>query len=321
MTVAVSKLGEDLEPGVRRFVEQVTADYRRHGQGVSHTPAQARAVAERVRQPWRQGGPVMQHTEDLQIPTRHGKVRVRIHQPQDRRPGPALVYLHGGGWTIFSIDTHDRLMREYAARAGMTVVGVDYSLSPEAKFPVALEECADVVAWVMAEGGLFDIDPARVAVGGDSAGGNLAVAVAMMLRDKGAEPTLRGLLLNYASFGGDYSAEYHARYGGPGYMLSSEEVGRFITNYLRTPEDRHHPLIRVIDAELEGLPPTFMAIPECDLLACQSFEMEPRLRRAGVDVTAVVYKGASHSFLEAVSISEVANRAFDDEAAWLRRTV
>jgi len=308
----------DLEPAIRQFIEKTTADYARHiGDNSNPTPAEARRVAELVREPWRQGGPTMRDTRESLIPTRRGVVRIRTYYPH-RELGPALVYLHGGGWAIFSLDTHDRLMREYAERAGVTVIGIDYALSPEARFPVAHEQCVDVLRWVSAHGDELGIDPAKIAVGGDSAGGNLAIGSCLALRDSGSGDLVKALILNYASFGGDFSDEYHERFGGPGYMLGSQEVGQFLEHYLSKPEDRNDPLLRIVDADLSNLPPIFLAIPECDLLTCQSLEMLPRLKAAGVNVHAAFYEGASHSFLEAMSISAVANRALDEEAAWLR---
>src|SRR5277367_2477355 len=245
-----SKFGMDLEPEVRQFIEKTSADYARHRGGDSNpTPAETRRVAELVREPWRQGGPAMFSTKETLVPTRHGMTRIRAYYPH-REPAPALVYMHGGGWTIFSLDTHDRLMREYAARAGVVVIGVEYALSPEARFPVAHEQCVDVTRWVYDHGGEFGIDPARIAVGGDSAGGNLAIGSCLALRDSGSGDLVKALVLNYPSFGGDYTDEYHERFGGPGYMLGSHEVGRFLEQYLSRPEDRNDPRLRILDAEL-----------------------------------------------------------------------
>lgn len=313
-----SKFGKDLEPEIRQFIEKTSADYARHGASASApTPTEIRRVAELVREPWRQGGPAMFSTKESLVPTRHGMTRIRAYHPHPE-PGPALVYMHGGGWMIFSLDTHDRLMREYAARAGVVVIGVDYALSPEARFPVAHEQCVDVVRWVYDHGAELGIDPAKIAVAGDSAGGNLAMGSALALRDGGAGDIVKALILNYGSFGGDFTDEYHERFGGPEYMLGSQEVGTFLEQYLSKPEDRYDHRLRILDAELSGLPPTFLAIPECDLLTCQSLEILPRFKAAGVDVHEAFYEGASHSFLEAMSISPIANRALDEEAAWLR---
>lgn len=307
--------GEDLDPDVRRFIQGIGEAMIRQGGAAAATPAELRARAEVARVPWRQGGPRMAETRDLEAPTRHGGVRVRIHRPE-RGEMPALVYLHGGGWTVFSIDTHDRLMREYADRAGCCVVGVDYALSPEHRFPVALEQVVDVVDWLSQPGRVPGVDASRLAVGGDSAGANLAVAASLLRRDAG-RPTLRGMLLNYGAFVSHCSPESCRRYGGPEYMLGCEEMAGYWQSYIRSDRELANPLVCPMLAELSGLPPAFLAIAECDILAEQGGQMAGRLQSAGVPVQSVVYRGASHSFLEAMSIAAVSNRALADASIWL----
>src|ERR1700741_3008921 len=154
---AASANGSDLDPDVRRFIRTVTAAGASHP-GIERAPyPELRRVTAEARAPWRQGGPAMQETRELSVPTRHGAVRARLHRPADGIL-PGLVYLHGGGWTVFSIDTHDRMMREYASRAGCCVIGVDYALSPEQKFPVALEQVVDVVSWLVEQGSALGVD-------------------------------------------------------------------------------------------------------------------------------------------------------------------
>src|SRR5688572_3426988 len=198
--------GADLDPDVRRFIRGMAESIGRFPQFVSAPFPQMRHWAELARAPWAQGGPAMLETQDLEAPTRHGPVRLRIHRP---KPGelPGLLYLHGGGWTLFSIDTHDRVMREYAARAGCCVIGVDCALSPEHKFPVALEQVVDVVRWLAEQGRSLGIDARRLAIGGDSAGANLSVAAALVLHELRSTTPLRGLLLNYGAFTTRCSAE------------------------------------------------------------------------------------------------------------------
>ncbi|GIL39092.1 acetylesterase [Rhodospirillales bacterium TMPK1] len=260
----------------------------------------------------------MAHVHEHLVPCPHGDFRVRLYDPSPAKPKPALLYLHGGGWTFFSLDTHDRVMREYAARAGIVVAGIDYALSPEAKFPVALEQAATAVRWLHRDGAAFGVDGARLTLGGDSAGGNLSVAACLKLRDEGDAGLVRGMLLNYPAFEGDCSDESQDRYGGPGYMLTRDEMRMFWTRYLRSPDDAQNPLAAPLRAQLGGLPPAFFAVPECDVLTEQSLAMIPKLRDAGVAVTDRLYPGATHSFLEAVSISPTADRALADGAAWLR---
>ena len=281
--------------------------------------ARVRQVCEAARAPWTAGGPVMQQSSERIVPNGAYPVRIRHYDPAPCTTKPCLVYLHGGGWTLFSLDTHDRLMREYAGRAGVAVIGVDYALSPEAKFPVALEQVVAVVRWLAEAAPMLSIDPARIAVGGDSSGANLALAACLKLRDDGEGNRVRAMLLNYGAFDvtGDTAAE--RRYGGDGYMLSSEEMQGFWDNYLRDAADAENPLACPLKASLAGLPAAYLTIAGCDLLTEQNLAMAERLAQAGVPVRAPVYAAAPHSFLEAVSIADVSDQALEAAAAWLRQ--
>jgi acetyl esterase len=303
---------DELDPDIRRFVTAVQQGYAQHP-GFDALPlAQRRSVAESVRAPWRSGGPRMERSVDTTI----AGVRARIHIPVKTPALPAMLYLHGGGWTMFSIDTHDRLMREYALRTGAIVVGIDYSLSPEAKFPVALEEVVAAVEWLSGQGAAYGIDAARLAVGGDSAGANLAVAAALKLREKGT-PSLRAMLLNYGAFSPQPTPSFE-RYGGPRYMLTADEMQYFWSNYTSDPGELDNPLVAPYRADLRGLPPAFFCIAACDILADSNRAMAARCNAAQVPCAQHVYPGATHSFLEAVSIAPLADRALADATRWLR---
>ncbi|HJP68025.1 MAG TPA: alpha/beta hydrolase fold domain-containing protein, partial [Sphingomicrobium sp.] len=166
------------------------------------------------------------------------------------------------------------------------------------------------------------VDANRLAIGGDSAGGNLSVATALRLRDRGTPDRIKGLLLNYGAFGTECSDEAEARFGGPDAVLQRAEMDHYYRSYLG-PEGiaRPDPYAAPLLADLKGLPPAFLAIPECDLLAEQSYEMTNRFKQAGVDVTSMVYPGATHSFLEAMSVAKVARQAIEDGAGWVQRII
>jgi acetyl esterase len=309
----------ELDPEIAGFVERVSMAWAEHPPFETLPIEEARRIAELVREHWRKGGPRMERTTDHVIQTSTGPLRTRLYDPGVPSPAPALVYLHGGGFILFSLETHDRLMREYAAAGQFAVLGVDYPLSPEARYPKALDQIVELMDWLQQHGAAeMGVDPTRIAIGGDSAGGNLSVATALRLRDRGLAGRLKGLLLNYGAFGIDCSDEAEARFGGPGAVLRRAEMEHYFSSYLgpaglARPDPYAAPLL----AELHGLPPAFLTIPECDLLAEQSHQMAERMRQAGVEVTSMVYPGATHSFLEAMSVAELSRRAIRDGAAWV----
>lgn len=306
---------DDVDPQLRVFMQRMAEGYAAHPPLDGLPLDEVRRITASVREQWGRGGPQMAAREDVDA----DGVPVRILRPTADPALPVLVYLHGGGWTLFSIDTHDRLMREYAARAGVAVAAVDYSLSPEARYPRALDETVSAIVRLRAHGAAHGLATARMAVGGDSAGANLAVASQLRLRDAG-EATVSAMLLNYGVFSDRESASW-SRYDGRRYMLECDEMQAFWHNYLADPAQRADPLVMPLLADLRGLPPAFMAIAACDILADGNRAMAAKLREAGVDVDAREYAGATHSFLEAMSVSDLANRAIDESSQWLRRAL
>lgn len=305
---------DGVDPDIREFHRITSREYSRFSEGGDGSIASRRAVAEKVRERWREGGPAMAVTREAFTPS---GVRMRIHTPAGAAPGRALIYLHGGGWVMFSLDTHDRLMREYAARSGMTVVGVDYSLAPEARYPRALEDVEEVLIWAAAGHLGPGFENPAIVLGGDSAGANLAVASAMRARDQGRR-NADGLLLNYGAYDRE-ERESHRMYDGAGYMLTRDEMAGFWDAYLGLSGEAPGGYALPLQGAAAGLPPVFMCIAECDILFDENREMAAKLRKAGVAVTEKIYAGATHSFLEAMSISSLANEALDDACAWLKR--
>jgi acetyl esterase len=316
MTSTIEAMAEqdDVDPEIRAFIAALNHGYGQFSDFDALPLPERRAAAETVRERWRAGGPAMAETIDTVI----AGCRARLHRPRmaaGSTPPPALLYIHGGGWTMFSIDTHDRLMREYAARARMVVIGVDYSLSPEAKYPIALNEVVDAFRALRRDAATLGIDPAAIAIGGDSAGANLSVAACLALRATN-EPLPAAMLLSYGAFDPADTPSY-ARFDGPAYMLTIAEMDRFWGNYVADHAALADPLVAPLNADLTRLPATFLAIAECDILADANLAMAARLKAAGVAVEAQFYRGATHSFLEAVSISTLADHALDDAARWL----
>ncbi len=309
--------GDDVDPAIRDWLSRMFAASAVLGSRPGLAAPARRAIAEVQREPWRSGGPVMASSETLQVGD--SGTRIRIHRPRDAADLPVLVYLHGGGWTLFSIETHDRIMREYAARAGVAVLGIDYPLAPEHPYPSAPRAIAQVLEWMDANGSAHGLEPLRWAIGGDSAGANLALAAAQMRRAAGRSPP-RALLLNYGAFDGEWRDSY-ARYGdGDRYMLTGPEMDDFWRTYVGSDAfgaATQDPLVRPILADLHGLPPTWLCVAQCDILLDENVAMAGRLSEAGVDTQIRVYPGATHSFLEAVAIAPLAVRALDEASHWL----
>lgn len=286
---------------------------------------EARAQTEAANVPLSEGGPTMAESGDRWLPIRGRRLMCRVHLPRPVSDGapplPVLVYIHGGGWVWNSVDTHDRLMREYAAASGCAVVGPDYALSPEAAFPQALEECAAVVRWVASRGAEWGLDPSRLVVGGDSAGGNLALATALLLRETDPELALRGLLLNYGVFDSRLDTPSYREFA-EGYFLTREKMRFYWECYAPRPADRLHPLAAPLRApDLSGLPPVLLHIAELDVLASENLAMAERLRAAGVPLETEVFPGTAHGFLRAQGQVSAARRAVALAGGWLQRIV
>jgi acetyl esterase len=310
---------DGIDPEVAEFVAAILEGGAQYADLTVGSVVEQRRVAELLRAKWRAGGPQMHRVRDM-IAAENGRaIRLRLFEPDPSTIArPALIYIHGGGFTLFSLDTHDRLMREYAARAGMLVVGVDYSLSPEARFPVALQEVVSAVDWVHANAEQLRIDSRRVVIGGDSAGANLSLASCLVLRDRNATDRIAGVISNYGFFDAEFDTTSARLHGGTGKLLTVEELSGYLDNYLGD-LPRTDPLALPSLAELSNLPPSLHIIPTCDPLADGNRAMVRRLLDAGNDVTFREYPGATHSFLEAISISALAVRALADTSEWLRQ--
>lgn len=318
----MSRSLDALDPQIRHFIEDVChAGARLRGDRQPDWP-ERRLIASHARAPWREGGPRMHATTDVQLPSAHGTFGLRVLRPQGvpDQPAPALVYLHGGGWCLFGLDTHDRLLREYACAARMPVVAIDYGLAPERPYPAALDQVVVALDWLCEYGAALGLDAERLALGGDSAGANLAVASALRLREAGDLQRIRALLLNYGAWAPVLSETARQALGTTEDMLSGAEMDEFWQAYLGPDAERvADPLSAPLLAELHGLPPALLLWGDRDLLGEQNAAMAQRFSEAGVQVKTRIYPGAPHSFIEAVAVSEQARAAIDLGAQWLRQ--
>ena len=276
-----------------------------------------RAVNDALAMPLAEGGPRMAASEERWVFAHGRRVLCRVHRPRIDTALPALVYIHGGGWVWSSIDTHDRLAREYAAVSGAAVVSVDYSLSPEARFPTALMECAGVVRALADIGDAWGLDATRLALGGDSAGGNLALATALLLRDADGPP-LRGILAAYPVCDSDTDSASYREFA-EGYVLTRAKMQFYWDCYAAHAADRLHPLAAPLRADLAGLPPVLIQLAELDVLRSEGEALARRLAAAAVPVESATYRGMLHGFMRATGSVATAREAVAAAGGWLRR--
>jgi len=244
------------------------------------------------------GGPPepLQNVENMTIPSPSGQIPVRIYAPQGSGPFPVLVYFHGGGWVICNLDTHDSVCRSLAKGASCAVVSIDYRLAPEHKFPAAVEDAYAATQWMADNASPYNIDQGRIAVGGDSAGGNLAAVVCQMAREKNGPFIGYQLLVypatNLSSFDTDSYREH-----GEGYILTKESMEYYCAHYLEVEDDSLNPYASPLLAEhMSGLPPALVITAEFDVLTDEGEAYANRLKQAGVPVNYVCFKGLIHGF-------------------------
>jgi acetyl esterase len=254
---------------------------------------------------------------DRHLPGPAGELPVRIYRPGPGGPSGALVYFFGGGWTLGSVETSDGICRSLANAAGCVVVTVGYRLAPEARFPAAVEDCYAALRWVAGHAAELGVDPARVAVGGDSAGGNLAAAVTLLARDRGGPP-LAGQLLVYPNT--DYLADTPSRRENVDpWLFNRTSVDWYWGHYLARPEDGANPLASPLRAEdLRGLPPALVITAEFDPLRDEGEQYAHRLADSGVPVRLTRYAGMVHGFFAMAGSLDAGRTAIDQAARQLR---
>ena len=267
---------------------------------------------------WNADRPTLWAVYNHEIPGPRASLRVRLYDPGVTRPAPCLVYIHGGGWVICSLDTHDGVCRRLALAGDFLVASVDYRLAPEHKFPAGLEDCIAAVRGLAEHGGEWGIDSRRLAIGGDSAGANLALAALLSLRDAGGSPVQAGALI-YGAYSADTDTSSHKAYGDGSYILSQDDMRWFWDHYVRGEADKRNPLAAPLLADLAGLPPLLVTAAEFDPLLDDSTRLVARLKEAGVEHDYVLWPGVTHACLHMTRMLDAADGHINDVAGWLSK--
>jgi acetyl esterase len=257
--------------------------------------------------------------ENFQLPARDGQLlAARLYAPSHdpkQQPLPVLLYFHGGGFTIGSIDTHDALCRTLCHRAGCAVVSLDYRLAPEHRFPVAVNDCWDALLWLSNQGETLGFDSTRLAVAGDSAGGTLAAVCAILARDAGL--ALAFQLLFYPGTAARQDTPSHRTFA-KGFVLEEAHINYLFDQYI-DPSDRDDWRFAPLNApDLQGVAPAWLGLAECDPLVDEGIMYADQLRLAGVAVDLEIYRGVVHEFIKMGRLVPQALTAHEDAAKFIK---
>lgn len=302
-----------LDPQFKAFFEQMKDQPSPEALIRTYTVEQLRTM----RHPRKQEVEPVGRTEDLTLPGPGGPVPVRLYVPDRDGPLPALVYFHGGGYVFGSLEEADAFCRILVNRAGCAVLSVGYRLAPEHPFPAAVDDADTAVHWMAEHASELGIDPARIGVGGDSAGGALATVVCALARERGPEFELVGQLLISPCTVIDYDAPSRSEFAnGPG--LTTMGAMWAYSQYLPDPATRTDPRAAPLLADdLSGLPPTLILAAECDPLRDEQRAYADQLRDAGVPTIYSEYPGVVHGWVLYGVQFDAAARAVEEIAAWL----
>jgi acetyl esterase len=287
------------------------------------TPHQAREMYRERRFFTQPASPAVALVRDLTMPGPAGPVALRLYRPAGSSAEsalPVLVYYHGGGWVIGDLDTHDTLCRELANGSGCALVAVDYRLAPEHRFPAAVDDSIAALNWLHENAAALHLDPGRMAVGGDSAGGNLAAVVALAARDSGG-PALAFQLLIYPATDNRRTAPSHET-NGQGYLLTRDTISYFHDHYLPDPaQDLDWRASPLLHKTLAGLPPAFVLTAGYDPLRDEGLQFAQRLSEAGSRSTLVCFERQIHGFAPMGKVLDEARAAVRLCAAELRHAL
>jgi acetyl esterase len=305
-----------LHPQMKAILDQAAASGAKPFH--SMTPVEARQGITALLEPFNSAPEKVAKSEKRSIPGPGGEIPVQVYTPEGKAPFPVLVYFHGGGWTIGTIDSWDSFCRSLSNASGCVTVSVDYRLAPEHKFPAGPEDCYAATDWVAKNAASIGGDPARVAVGGDSAGGNLAAVVPLMARDRGG-PKLAFQLLIYPATDAGLETPSQQQFQDDGYILSKKDMVWFWGHYLNGDKDKTNPYASPAEASsLRGLPPALVVTAGFDPLRDEGETYAARLQEAGVKTECIRYEGVTHGFVLMAAVLDEARKSIADMGAALK---
>ncbi|WP_042703977.1 alpha/beta hydrolase [Azospirillum sp. B506] len=287
------------------------------------SPAEARLAFERTSRMMDPGGEPVERVEELSIPARHGASLPARLYADGPAGGPVLLFFHGGGYVVGSLDSHDGLCRSIASKSGVSVVSVGYRLAPEHRFPTAFDDAVDALDWLGRNGAVLGLDAGRLAVGGDSVGGSLAAAISLRAAADPGLPRPRLQVLIYPVTDATADTGSLRRYG-EGHLLERATLDWFYRHYARDEADRRDGRFSPLLAELpppvaSSLAPTLLVLAECDPLVDEGIAYGRKLVEAGAAVDVRIHAGMTHDFLRMSALVDEAEEAQDLIAAALRR--
>ncbi len=311
-----------MDPQVKRLIEMLKSIQVQGTPRLWELPPDVarRAADSMFTSMFNDGGPRMAETREIEIPGRGAAISARLYVPEGvSQSSPGLLYLHGGGWVIGSPDTHDRLTRELAAGIGARVVSLGYALAPERPYPQGLDDCVDAARWLGAHGGPLGFDTTRFLIGGDSAGGNLAAAALLRLRDEGG-PLFRGAIYIYGAFAVGFNTPSIQAWGDRDLILSRKVMEWFKGHYLSAGGSEADPYVSPLRGDLTALPPAVLVVGTLDPLLSDSELFADALRRAGVSAELHVFQDAPHAFAQMFML-DMAAEALARISVFARRLV
>ncbi|WPU64154.1 alpha/beta hydrolase [Peredibacter starrii] len=256
--------------------------------------------------------------KDIKIQGADGKLKARLYRPKGKGPFPVVVYYHGGGWVLSDIDTYDATPRSLAAKTNAIFIAVEYRRAPEDRFPAAHDDAFAAYQWVLKNAMTFDGDPKKIAVAGESTGGNLALNVAIMARDQSLQIPIHELLIYPVASTKMNTSSY--KINGDAKPLNKAKMNWYFSKYLRSPQDKEDPRIDLLKASFRGLSPATIITAEIDPLQVEGRELAEKMERQGVEVTYRNYEGVTHEFFGMTGVLKEAQEAQNEASLKLQKS-